>query len=70
LAEHIILKGTKVYGIFGREMFKTWYQSKALVQSGQVNLKQIITHSFPLAEFPKAMKTLEEGNCGKVVIKM
>jgi threonine 3-dehydrogenase len=70
MTEHIILKGAKVYGIFGREMFKTWYQTKALVQSGSVDLSKVITHTYQLNQFQEAMGLLQNGNCGKVVFKV
>lgn len=69
LTNHVILKGARVYGIFGREMFKTWYQVKALVQSGAVDLKKIVTHSFTLDRFGDGMKILESGECGKVIFR-
>jgi threonine 3-dehydrogenase len=69
LTEHIIMKGAKVYGIYGREMFRTWYRSKALIQSGMVDLKKIITHTFPLKKFPEAMEVIASGKCGKIVLR-
>jgi threonine 3-dehydrogenase len=70
LTEHIIFKGARVYGVFGRRMFQTWYQVKALVQSGSVDLKKVITHYYPLDRFDEAIKTLESGSCGKLVFRM
>ncbi|MFH1017953.1 MAG: L-threonine 3-dehydrogenase [Pseudomonadota bacterium] len=69
LTDHIIMKGAKVYGIYGREMFRTWYRSKALVQSGLVDLSKIITHTFPLKKFPEAMEVVASGKCGKIVLR-
>jgi threonine 3-dehydrogenase len=70
LTNHVILKGAKVFGIFGREMYRTWIQGKALVKSGAVDLCPLVTHEFSLDHFSEAMKLLETGNCGKVVFKM
>ena len=47
LAERIIFKGLTVLGINGRRMFETWYQTEALVKSGRVDLRSIITHVLP-----------------------
>lgn len=70
LTENIIFKGARVYGVFGRRMFQTWYQVKALVQSGSVDLKKVITHYSTLDRFEEAMTTLESGKCGKLVFRM
>ncbi len=67
LTDRVILKGIKVYGIFGREMFKTWEQVHELITSGSVDLSKVITHKFSLNEFSKAMDLLESGQSGKVV---
>ena len=51
LAERIIFKGLTVLGINGRKMFETWYQTEALVRSGRIDLRPIITHVLPYSEF-------------------
>ena len=70
LAEHVILKGAKVHGIFGRKMFSTWYQSKNLVESQAVDLKKLITHKLSLDRFSDAMSLMKSGACGKVVFRL
>ncbi len=70
LANHVILKGAKVLGVFGREIYRTWFQAKELIDSGRVDLHEIVTHQFPLEKFPDAMKLLESGECGKVVLRI
>jgi len=64
----IVFKGITVQGITGRRMFQTWQQTAGLLQSGQVDVKQMITHHFPLEEFDKGFQLMLEGNCGKVVL--
>ncbi len=69
LTNHVIMKGAKVYGIYGREIFRTWYSCKALVESGAVDLSKVITHTFPLKKFPEAMAVVASGKCGKIVLR-
>jgi threonine 3-dehydrogenase len=68
VANDIVLKGITVKGITGREMFETWYQASALINSGNVKIKELITHQFSLEEFEKGFKLMLEGNCGKVIL--
>lgn len=65
---HIIFKGARVYGITGRRLWETWYQSRGLVRSGAVNLAPLITHRFKLEEYDKAFETMASGLSGKVVL--
>jgi threonine dehydrogenase-like Zn-dependent dehydrogenase len=46
-----------VLGINGRRMFETWYQTEALVKSGRVDLRSIITHVLPYREFDRAFES-------------
>ncbi len=68
LAERIIFKGLTVLGINGRKMFETWYQTEALVKSGRVDLKPIITHVLPFQEFDAAFVLLQSGEAAKIVL--
>tara|TARA_Y100000588_G_scaffold173738_1_gene187700 strand:- start:159 stop:1196 length:1038 start_codon:yes stop_codon:yes gene_type:complete len=63
----IIFKMLEIKGIYGREMYETWYKMIALVQSG-LNIENIITHKFHFTDFEKAFKIMEEGNCGKIIL--
>ncbi len=65
---HIVFKGARVYGITGRRLWETWYQSRGLVRSGAVNLAPLITHRFKLEEYDKAFETMASGQSGKVVL--
>lgn len=62
----IVTKGVSVHGIHGRLVFKTWYQMGGLLKSGNVNLRPILTHSFPLEKYNEAMEVMASGDCGKV----
>lgn len=68
LVNNVIYKEATIYGITGREMFDSWYQAESLIQSGKLNLKEVLTHAFNLEETEKAITTAEEGNCGKPII--
>jgi threonine 3-dehydrogenase len=68
LAERIIFKGLTVLGINGRRMFETWYQTQALVKSGRVDLRPIITHVLPYAQFDKAFELMRTGEAAKIVL--
>jgi threonine 3-dehydrogenase len=68
LAERIIFKGLTVLGINGRKMFETWYQTEALVKSGRVDLRPIITHVLPLEAFDEAFGLMESGAAAKIVL--
>lgn len=63
----IIFKGLFLKGIYGREMFETWYKMIALIQSG-LNIKPIITHEFPIEDFEKGFEIMNSGHSGKVVL--
>jgi len=68
LVNNVIYKEATVYGITGREMFNSWYQTENLVKTGKLNIKEVLTHEFSLEEVEKAILMAKEGNCGKVII--
>ncbi|HTU81216.1 MAG TPA: L-threonine 3-dehydrogenase [Candidatus Acidoferrales bacterium] len=68
LAERIIFKGLTVLGINGRRMFETWYQTQALVKSGRVDLRGIITHVLPYQQFDRAFQLMRDGEAAKIVL--
>ncbi|HKE36574.1 MAG TPA: L-threonine 3-dehydrogenase [Candidatus Baltobacteraceae bacterium] len=68
LAERIIFKGLTVLGINGRRMFETWYQTQALVKSGRVDLRPIITHVLPYQQFDRAFELMKSGEAAKIVL--
>ncbi len=70
LAERIIFKGLTVLGINGRRMFETWYQTQALVKSGRVDLRPIITHVLPFEEYDRAFELMHSGEAAKIVLDL
>lgn len=67
LANEIIFKGIRVHGITGRHLFSTWYRLAGLFKAG-LNIKPVITHTFPMSEFAKGFDLIKSGQCGKVVL--
>ncbi len=63
----VIFKGLELKGIYGREMFETWYKMIAMLQSG-LDLSPIITHRFAATDFQTAFETMSSGNSGKVIL--
>lgn len=64
---NVIFKGLVIKGIYGREMFETWYKMAALIQSG-LDLSPIITHEFHIDDFQQGFDTMCSGNSGKVLL--
>ena len=63
----VIFKGLFIKGIYGREMFETWYKMAALIQSG-LDLSPIITHRFGIDDFQQGFDAMRSGQSGKVVL--
>ena len=63
----VIFKGLIIKGIYGREMFETWYKMSSMLQSG-LNMQPIITHHFDIDEFQPAFELMESGQTGKVIL--
>lgn len=63
----LIMKGLRVDGIYGREMFETWYKMMAMIQSG-LNLEAIITHRISFRDFESGFKAMQTGEAAKVVM--
>lgn len=63
----IIFKGMVVKGIYGREMYETWYKMIAMLQ-GDLNVDDVITHRFPIDEYEKGFEVMNSGQCGKVIL--
>ncbi|PAJ74278.1 L-threonine 3-dehydrogenase [Pseudoalteromonas sp. NBT06-2] len=63
----VIFKGLVIKGIYGREMFETWYKMASLIQSG-LDLNPILTHEFHINDFQKGFDTMVSGQSGKVIL--
>lgn len=63
----VIFKGLTIKGIYGREMFETWYKMASLIQSG-LDLSPIITHRFKIDDFEQGFEVMGSGQSGKVVL--
>lgn len=67
LPNEMIFKGIRVYGITGRRLFSTWYRLAGLFKAG-LDIRPVVTHSFPLKEFATGFELIQSGQCGKVVL--
>ena len=65
--DNIIFKGLQLKGIYGREMFETWYLMEQMLMSG-LDLSPMITHRFKVDDFIKGFEIMDSGNCGKVIL--
>ena len=63
----VIFNMLTLRGIYGREMFETWYQMSVLVDSG-LDISPVITHRFPYTEFEEAFQVAASGDSGKVLL--
>ena len=63
----VIFKGLVIKGIYGREMFETWYKMASLIQSG-LDLTPIITHHYSIDDFQKGFDVMCSGTSGKVIL--
>ena len=63
----VIFKGLTIKGIYGREMFETWYKMASLLQSG-LSIAPVITHHFPVADYLEGFHTMGSGKSGKVIL--
>ena len=65
--DDIIFKGLHIKGIYGREMFETWYKMTQMLRSG-LDISKVITHHFPFDKFQEGFDIMESGQCGKVIL--
>jgi len=66
----IVFKNITVHGIAGRKMFETWYILSSLLKNSRIDLSKVVTHVLPFEEWKKGFELMEEGKCGKVVLKL
>ena len=65
--DEVIFKGLVIKGVYGREMFETWYKMASMLQSG-LDIAPVITHRLPVAEYRNAFETMASGESGKVIL--
>lgn len=63
----VIFKGLMIKGIYGREMFETWYKMASLIQGG-LDLKPMVTHQFAIDDFQQGFDVMGSGQSGKVIL--
>ncbi len=63
----IVFKAITIKGVYGREMFETWYKMIAMLQNG-LDVSRVITHRFPVQEFAQGFAAMKSGLSGKVVL--
>jgi len=63
----VIFKGLVIKGIYGREMYETWYKMIAMLQSG-LDVSPVMTHHFPVADYEQAFELMASGQSGKVIL--
>ena len=64
----VIFKGLTIKGIYGRQMFETWYKMASLLQSG-LDVRAVITHKLHYTEFAQAFDVMSGGQAGKIVME-
>ena len=63
----VVFNMLTIKGIYGREMYETWYKVTVMLQGG-LNIDPVITHRFPAAEFEKGFAAMKSAECGKVIL--
>ena len=63
----VIFKGLEIKGVYGREMFETWYKMVAMLQSG-LDLSPILTHRYAVQDFEQGFAAMLSGQSGKVIL--
>jgi threonine 3-dehydrogenase len=63
----VVFKMLTIRGVYGRQIFETWYQMSVFTQSG-LDISPVITHRFPYHQYEEAFAVAHSGQCGKVVL--
>jgi threonine 3-dehydrogenase len=63
----IVFKAITIKGVYGREIFETWYKMIAMLENG-LDVRRVITHRFPAADFRAGFEAMLSGSSGKVVL--
>jgi len=65
--DRVVFGGLTIQGIYGREMFETWYKMMSMLQTG-LDVSKVITHRFDAKDYEKGFEAMNSGNSGKVVL--
>lgn len=65
---NVIFKGLRIKGIYGREMYETWYKMQSMIQSG-LDITPVITHQFSIDDFQQGFDVMRSGESGKIVLE-
>lgn len=68
LTDQVIFKEARLFGVSGRELFRTWDQTSTLLANGMIDVTPVITHRFALADFEQAFEAMASGRSGKVIL--
>ncbi len=66
--DNIIFKGLNIKGIYGREMYETWYKMTQMIRSG-LDISKVLTHKLSIDDYEEAFSIMESGSCGKIVLE-
>jgi threonine 3-dehydrogenase len=64
----VVFNMLTIKGIYGREMYETWYKMSVMLECG-LDIRPVITHRFPYQEYEKAFEVMRSGNTGKVILE-
>jgi threonine 3-dehydrogenase len=65
--DFVVFNGLTIKGIYGREMYETWYKMTVMIQSG-LDIGPVITHRFHYTAYEKAFEVMRSGQSGKVIL--
>jgi threonine 3-dehydrogenase len=65
----VIFNMLTIQGIYGREMYETWYKMTVMLESG-LDISPVITHRFAFEDFEEAFELMQSGNAGKIILNM
>jgi threonine 3-dehydrogenase len=63
----VIFNMLTIRGIYGREMYETWYKMTVMLETG-LDIRAVITHRFPYQRFQEAFELMQSGNSGKIIL--
>jgi threonine 3-dehydrogenase len=68
LTDNVIFKEARIFGVTGRELFRTWETTSTLLATGMVDPSPVITHRFALSDYEQAFEAMASGRTGKVIL--